>query len=137
MSSWLTTNIECDACNCVSEYDGDLHDADYAWGNDGGVIDVEVDGDYYNHVCESCTDDMYGCDWCEDGRSWDGYACGDYYMAGTHETCIEEFHEQQRNDAAEQGVYIGRECDCGYTYDGGIDAGGMKRPIIKLVYTDA
>lgn len=136
MSISARTVIYCDSCeDLVLSFDGDETDAEHDFTHyRDGSIGVEIDGDYFGHVCYGCMDDLVWCDWCEQGYSSEAWYCDGTGLGSSHEECIEEYHLDLRSRSLENGILTPRECDCGYEYDSGFDAGFLKKPIIKLEY---
>jgi len=111
MSYEVTITVTCDACDTyfVDDIEG-VDDIEYTVENAGGECGVEINGEYFEHVCENCTNELYYCENCST-HIWsdDTYSCADWT---TCSDCVEEVHLIALEDGiigVEDGVC--NECD--------------------------
>jgi len=81
-----------------------------------GAYDQEVNGDYFEMLCENCYNDIIGpCSICDEGeQNWvdnHSYWCEDEIMDEEHPDCIEEHHQ---NMFARYDDHFGDDYDCSY-----------------------
>ena len=104
-------------CGHEEEFDDidSAEDVDYEWERRYGSTNVELYNpggctEYYNHVCEGCTEDISYCERCDiQAHSDNGYYCDEFVC----DDCAEEAHEIWRDENPE--MFNGRECsNCGY-----------------------
>ncbi len=133
----MTGTIECDLCGTSIDYEcEDAEDAEDSWGRDYGATDVEVTSPlggsvtYYDHLCESCnTDELLYCDHCAiTVVREDGYYCDESLC----DNCVEEVHEEWREDDPDT-FYEGIECiNCGFEFSGPTVDFYSNKPLVSL-----
>lgn len=100
----VDVTVTCDSCD--REFNNDWFDYDVdpeeeakdLVENAGGTTSVDVGGDYYGMLCESCWDDVSnGCSFCDsEDYAWNDnlYWCFDEHWSDDHEECALEAHRR-------------------------------------------
>ncbi len=89
--------VECEICyDSIEDWFEDQYDADMAAQNCGWMTSVDITkpggSEYFEHICNSCSEELHCCAWCE-ANVWceDSMHCDDAYCA---EECWSESHQE-------------------------------------------
>jgi len=113
--------IFCDNCDDImEEREGEPteYDIQAIVEREYGIIEIEINGDFYEHLCPGCTEQTRNCDWCENDETvWEDDAgwCGDATFIYDHE-CLQEYHTQALTDGNIELHEEGDCQECGWTF---------------------
>lgn len=129
MSSVEFFEINCDWCENHIDTVEDLESFDHNLLNDGGMVDVEIKGGYYEHVCISCSEDIYACEDCGMISHYEEmFSCIDRDRC---EDCSSDYHTELRSQDPDH--FSLRTCiECNWELRASIKDGAT-RPTVSLL----
>lgn len=90
----------CDMCS--DQYEDDIfedeYDADRAAENNDWGVDIEVEGYQYDHVCNTCMDNIQYCEACEGAFDHENSGCYCCDTSLCSEYCAQQEHENYFRD---------------------------------------
>ncbi len=88
--------IECDNCSDTEDdIDEDIQYLEKQLERNGGSLGLDIDGNWYEHLCETCQSSTTYCEWCEEDTFTEGsYNCQTFNIPTEHEECLQNVHHE-------------------------------------------